>query len=1367
MNNKVKSNYTQSGIPIKDNQGKFIGWQLNENIPEKISTFNAVMIRVMSEKDILYRSNGLIEDAKTLYYKTLGPSKGGLFCEIIFGTRDSFMCNCQRYVGLAYKGLRCEKCNVEVESSRSRKLKSAHINTKSFTLHPFFLERAATALNITKSSLKGILQFLYFIFVEDSPDGLFKKFDMVTSNYYYERLSEKYSNILMSGGKAVYCIMKQYDFKQDYEDLKEYLIGKTLDEVNEKHIKRFKLLKLIVKGIVDVLSWFITTMLVIPPDLRPIISIASGGFCSNPINYSLQKIHSRSTRLARLIKEGAHEIITNHDDELVKDAIEKYLGPQSSKQKNISDILRGKRGLFRQGSRGKRNDYTGRGVITSGPNLKINECGIPWVMLRELYKPYAYSIIMRRGLAVSIVDAKKLYDNNDDLAKRLVLELSKSFPIIVNRAPTLHMHSMIGLIPIVTEDESVKLNPLVCIKMNADNDGDTILVKFAPHQQSNVEINNLLMSTKTLFTQSSGELALAPNKDILVGLYYLSLFDLVSEVYCEVILSIAELNTLLSHNIISSNRRINFMINDNKGYRTILTNAARLEVWESLRFIINLEELNFDMFNVVYNKKTIHNLIMYVFDNCGQDVTIEFLNFLTKTGFYYATQSGISFSIGDMIQLKDKAKKEVDVNNKVDEIKDHYDQGLITSSELQNNTIDIWLAHIDDVTNGLLKAMSTDNNNFNDSNNVQGSNIHLMVTSGARASPLQILQMCGLRGFVSNTTGEPINFVIKSCLRNGVKPEEMLLGNRSQKSDIAETADKTAKSGYLNRKLTFACNDVIITKENCETKKYIEYHLINDKRKFGIDIANAIKYRTSYESIYQNNEIIVEKDQIISDQIFNNLIKNNIKSIKIRSPLYCCLAVGVCSYCYGADLMSGGRKRIVIGSPVGIIAAQAIGEPSTQLTMDTIHTGGIGSKEASSQIICAEINGILDYSDLDYVINSNKERIVCKDSKIYVRDKEGIVLEEIDIKEGSNIVNDDNKYVLLGDVIATKSKSTKLVIAKTNGIVTLNDLEGVVHEDMKTGIKRKKITLPVHGLEHNLQPSITISNDTIKSKYILEQEMLLLVEEGQKVKKGDILAKLFIEMKMESIKSGLSRVIDILEVKKKPNNTAIMATHDGIIYIQESKANKKSKTILIKHKEKNTQLAKFNIPKNKHIVIQEGQECKKGDIIMHGEIDLQNLLTTMGLSYLTKTILGGIGGIYTNEGVTINYRYLEIVLKQMTQWDVVFKEGESEQLIGTYIKRRKVEQIKEKIILNLGENKKMEFETIPKIVGITTVASKLSRSFLSRAAFQNTISKLSEAALVSEVDYLTNIVSSVMMGQLMPAGTGYYKNQINTEPLIK
>lgn len=1347
----VQLNNNDHSIPIKKNQKQKI--LLNSFSPNFKSDFDMVSISIANQDDLYSMAKGPITKTDTLNYRTLKPEKGGIFCASIFGPIDDYKCACGRYSGETYKGLRCERCNVLVGSRRLRRLSFGYIDLNTHIVHPWFYSHVCSILKITKKLFTSIINFESFVFIENSYDDLYKKNQIINANQYYSSLFI-YEEELKSGGEAILIMLKNINIKQEFEKINNEIKSKKFNDLTDREIRYRDVLYNFIYGGTPLEDLVISVILLMPADLRPILYLEGGGVATTDINDIYRKIINRKNRYDNLLNLETHPIIINNEKYMLNQAICQLMGPQKNKEyKSLADSIKGKKGLFRRALLGKRTDFSGRGSIVVGPELDIDECSLPINMALELFKPFLYSLLMRKQLTYSVVESRKMVEDKNPIIYPLLNIIIKDFPVILNRAPTLHKLGIQAFKIKLTNTNAIRISPLVCIGYNADFDGDQMAVHLPLTIPARIESYLLMLSSKNLFLPSSGRLILLPSKDIVLGIYYISLFGDKFDYKYKLDWRIVQI--MYQRKQININTVLTVQITDKKGTNSYQTNYGRMLIWNS---VINHNKLDYNIFNQILDKKNIGTLIMHIFYINKWESTLNLLNFLTKTGFYYLTQSGITYSLEDMTELVDREEQIINMEKDVKDIYRSYTDGLITSEELDSNIINEWGKFIESMGDQIIKTMSEDKMNSDDINSVHGNNIYLMYQSGARGSKSQIQQVCCLRGFMARPTGQIGSFVITSNLKNGLKAFEFFESTHGERKGLSDVAIKTATSGHFTRRLVDTSHAVFIQERDCKTESYITTNKTYDKRSYGTNFYDAIFSRvTAKDIVTKKNVCLLKKDEIITQDVYDKIEEENIIEISTYSVLLCEAKEGVCAKCYGMDLST--HKLVDAGTSIGIIAAQSIGEPGTQLTMRTTHTGGIGQAEEIEAVIRSESIGIIDLSLVNYAINSVKETIILYDSIIKIIDEEGNILEEITLQNGYALLCVHNAKVYKNTPIAFKNKNIKNIFSLSCGRIKYNFLientTYIVKEDKETGITRKQIITSIESNTENIHPYISVINEETNeiTIYNLEENMFILVHENQKIKKGDSLAKLFtLTRKTKDIVGGLPHIIDLFEAKKT-DNRAVIATHTGIISISKSKSSRKNKQINILCPENKTKvLNKFIIPSNKHLLVQDQSKIEKGQTILEGNIYLSDLLCTKGYIYTVKYLIGKISMIYEDQGINISYKHFEVIIRQMTKY-VLIKQSDIENiLVGSIVKYADMLKIENQI---KEEEKDLVLKYDRIIMGITKIALNYHSSFISPASFQHTISILANVAIRKSEDYLKGIKESVIFGKRIPAGTGF------------
>ena len=1312
--------------------------------------FDKVKISLATADDIYAISKGEVTKTDTLNYRTLKPEKGGIFCSSIFGPIEDYRCACRRYIGEAYKGLRCERCNVLIGSRRTRRLFFGHITLNAYVVHPWFYSYVCTTLKMTKKLFNSIINFESFVFLENTSDGCYLIGDIVTAEKYYTELFI-YGDAIKSGGEAIYVLLGMIDCEEEYRVLVESMKNCKISEISDRDIKRRDILACFVKNKTSPQSFIISVVPIIPAEVRPIIvCLEGGGIATMDINELYRKIISRNNRLYKLIKLETHRIIINNEKYMINQAIAQLMGPQKHKSnKSISEYIKGKKGYFRRALLGKRTDFSGRSAIVIGPELNIGECSIPVVIAVEIFKPFIYSVILRKKYAYSIIEAKKIVDSRASIVFKILREIVKDFPIILNRAPTLHRLGIQAFNIKLSNEQAIRIAPLVCTGYNADFDGDQMAAHLPISIAARIECYSMMFATNNLFLPSSGRLVLMPSKDIVMGIYCLT-----AEGHdkSDMFISKDDIDHLIYNNILYMQTLIKCRVHDKHGERIVKTTCGRLKIWYCVE---NHENLSFDIFNCCQDKTVISEIIMYIFYNNGWDATLNLLNQLTELGFNTVTKSGISYTDSDMPEWPNKNKQVQETEQHNIELQKYYSSGMITREELDTGTIQSWYKLINFSADDIIDYMRAYEYNAHDVSGVSKNNVYLMYISGARGSKSQIQQVCCIRGFMAKPSGQMSTFVIKSNLRQGLKSLELFDSTHGERKGLSDVAVKTSKSGHFTRRLIDVSHSIYVDSDDCGTEQYMEINRLYDRRNYGFSIYDAIFGRVLAKDVYtKNNVLIATKNCVIDRIIYDKIIDAQVITIAIYSIMYC-KSSRVCRKCYGLDFST--HKLIHVGAPVGIIAAQSIGEPGTQLTLRTTHTGGIATTGENTTFISAESDGILDFSDIDCAVNSNNEIIVLIDGSINILDAEdNSILETIDISKGAVIKHSNKSRIYAGDIIAYKSLNVKQIIAINSGIVRYNKfIKGVNYSvalDEDTGITSKKITYTLRMIEENMYPYISIEGENTIN-YDIEDGMYISAKEGKFMNKGDVIARLFNKSThVQDITGGLPKIIDIFEVKKSLNKSVI-APHDGMINILTGAGARKNRCVSIVDKNNNV-LYRCNIPKNKHVVVQNGSYVRKGMCIIDGTLYLQDLLDAMGYEYTIKYIIGEVSVIYEDQGVNINYKHLEIIIRQMMRRGVVLFQGESNYIVGAVIEYSELQKEYDRL-KNIHTNVTFSFKRI--INGITKVALNYHNSFISSSSFQHTISILAYAAISCAEDDMKGIKENVIFGKQIPVGTGYKK----------
>ena len=1330
-----------------------------------VQNFNSLKISIASPEDIRSWSFGEIKKPETINYRTFKPEKDGLFCSRIFGPVKDYECLCGKYKRMKFRGIICEKCGVEVTLSKVRRDRMGHIELAAPVSHIWFMKslpsRIATLLDMTIKNLEKVLYFEQFIVVEPGLTDL-KKGEIISEEQYID-YQDQYGEDSFSaaiGAEAIEQMLLNIDLESDYKQLK---IDLTETKSELKKTKITKRLKLIESFIVskNKPEWMILRVLpVIPPELRPLVPLDGGRFATSDLNDLYRRVINRNNRLKRLIDLRAPDIIIRNEKRMLQESVDALFDngrrgrviTSTNKRplKSLSDMLKGKQGRFRQNLLGKRVDYSGRSVIVVGPNLKLHQCGIPKKMALELFKPFIFHKLDIYGWANTIKAAKKLVEKEDPRVWDILEEVIREHPILLNRAPTLHRLGIQAFEPILIEGKSIQLHPLVCTAFNADFDGDQMAVHVPLSLESQLEARVLMMSTNNILSPSSGKPIIVPSQDIVLGIYYLSILRNNQKGEGRFFIDLNEVTKALENSDITLHSKILTRIkNFNGDYEKIETTPGRLILGNSLPLNKNI---NFNMVNKVLTKKEVSNIIDTVYRFCGQKETVLFADSMMQTGFKYAAIAGISFGKDDLIIPDDKQRLLDETQLKVKEYENQYQDGLITQGEKYNKVVDAWSECTNKVADKMLEVIS------NPSDNKPINSVYMMAHSGARGSAAQLKQLSGMRGLMAKPSGEIIENPIKSNFKEGLSVLEYFTSTHGARKGLADTALKTASSGYLTRRLVDVAQDAVIREDNCKTDNGVVVEEIVESGNITSPLSERILGRTPVKDIIGADEkIIVEAGEIISEQHLEKISDLGLRSLKIRSVLTCETEDGICSKCYGRDLARG--TSVNIGEAVGIIAAQSIGEPGTQLTMRTFHIGGAASSSVEQSNSVSPVEGDLKFENVKIIEDKFKNKIVLSRNakiKILVGDEEKF---SSNIPFGARLLLSDGDKVKINQTLADWDPYTLPIIAERDGVVQYVDLkQGISFResiDDTTGISSKiVIDWSQNQKSKNFKPAINIDFSTQKNNndennllnYPMSIDTILSVEDGQEISAGQVLARIPKESsKTKDITGGLPRVAELFEARK-PKDPAIMSEIDGKISFGKDYKNKRRVIITSIDDQSNFELL---IPRSKYLNVQEGDFVKKGDILVEGTPVPHDILRILGVEELARYLVREVQSVYKLQGVYINDKHIETIARQMLQKVLVKDPGDSNLIAGEQIQRRDALKLN-KLLEN--ENKSIvKYE--PVLLGITK-ASLQTNSFISAASFQETTKVLTDAATLGKIDTLNGLKENVIVGRLIPAGTG-------------
>ncbi len=1347
--------------------------------------FAKIKISLASPDKIRSWSFGEIKKPETINYRTFKPEKDGLFCARIFGPVKDYECLCGKYKGMKFRGIICEKCGTEITKSNVRRERMGHIELSTPVSHIWFLKslpsRIALSLDLKLKDLEKVLYYEQFIVIEPGLTNL-QKNQIITEEEYLKAQDEFGEDQFSAGigAAAIRECLANINPTEERDRLREELKTITSKVTQEKTIKRLKLLESFVAS-GNKPEWMIlTTLPVIPPELRPLVPLDGGRFATSDLNDLYRRVINRNNRLGRLMDLRAPDIIVRNEKRMLQESVDALFdngrrgrvitGTGKRPLKSLAEMLKGKQGRFRQNLLGKRVDYSGRSVIVAGPELKLHQCGLPKKMALELFKPFVYARLDKLGYATTIKQAKKIVEKEKQEVWDILDHVIREHPVLLNRAPTLHRLGVQAFEPILTEGKAIQLHPLVCAAFNADFDGDQMAVHVPLSIEAQLEARVLMMSTNNILHPANGKPIIVPSQDMVLGIYYLSQEPSNDEKSKEdkpvgYFLNTDQINLALesSHITIHSKIISRFETKDEDGkiiFKKYTSTAGRFLLANTLPKNKNIK---FDLVNRILAKKQISEVIDIVFRFCGQKDTVIFCDQIMALGFKNAFKAGISFGKDDLIIPESKEKIVNEAKKMVEEYEDQYAEGLITRGEKYNKVIDQWSKCTDKIASEMMNIISAPKKDKD--GRVKSNSVFMMADSGARGSPAQMKQLAGMRGLMAKPSGEIIETPIISNFKEGLTILEYFTSTHGARKGLADTALKTANSGYLTRRLCDVSQDVIITEKDCGSKKSITISEIIEGGNVVVSLSERALGRNAAEDIKNalTGETIVKKNHMIDEARCEEIENAGVKTCKVYSVMTCQSEVGVCSKCYGRDLARG--IPVSIGECVGMIAAQSIGEPGTQLTMRTFHVGGTAQIKDDSTIVAPD-TGVLKIHNKNLVEDSNKNLIVMGRNIEINLEKENIVFASFKVPYGAKLYIKPDETVKKGQKICDWDPYTVPVIAETSGIANYVDLVEAVtvtdKTDEATGIS-SKIVLDWRSQSKNLdlKPRVTLRDkddkvvkkaDGNEARYYLSPETVLSVADGDKVNAGDVLARLpKATSKTKDITGGLPRVAELFEARK-PKDGAIIAENDGEIIFGKEIRGKQKITI----KSKDGTESNYLIPKGKQINYNPGEKISKGEYLLDGSPAPHDILRILGIETLTDYFVNEVQDVYRLQGVVINDKHIEVILRQMLRKLEVKESGDSSYLLGEIIDRIDAININKQL---KGEGKK-EISFEPVLLGITK-ASLQTKSFISAASFQETTRVLTDASIKGKADDLVGLKENVIVGRLIPAGSGRSRFKYN------
>ncbi|GHT88703.1 DNA-directed RNA polymerase subunit beta' [Alphaproteobacteria bacterium] len=1353
--------------------------------------FNAIRISIASPEEIRSWSFGEVKKPETINYRTFKPEKDGLFCARIFGPVRDYECNCGRYKRMKYKGIICEKCGVEVTVSRVRRERMGHIELACPVVHVWFMKAVPSRISmILDRGIKELERILYFekYVVIEPGFSHFQYMDTISEDEYQMAL-DKYGEGSFSvsiGAEAIRDMLDAVNLREEIDKLKAELELGVVDLRKKKIVKRLKILKAFLETGAKPSYLVLTVLPVIPPELRPLVALEGGRFATSDLNDLYRRVINRNNRLKRLMELHAPDIIIRNEKRMLQEAVDALfdnkrrgakaiVGANKRPLKSLADMLKGKQGRFRQNLLGKRVDYSGRSVIIVGPELKLHQCGLPKQMAMELFRPFVYAKLEKYGLASTIKSAKKMVEKDRPEIWDILEEVIREHPVLLNRAPTLHRLSIQAFEPVLIEGKAIQLHPLVCTAFNADFDGDQMAVHVPLSLEAQLEARILMLSTNNILSPSNGKPIVVPSKDIVLGVYYLTMKIEPVDDQLVYMSGPSEIMYALEDNVVTYHTKIKTLMPYYNADGTITqkmvqTTPGRVILGQKLP---KHHDIPFDIVNKVMTSSEISLLIDKIHFCCGQKETAIFVDHIMALGFKYMTLSGISYGKDDLVVPEEKKQLIKETENIVAEFEQQYLDGFITQGEKYNKVVDAWDKCGDMVANVLMKAVSKTEKGK------QPNSVFVMFDSKARGSLAQLKQVGGMRGLMAKPSGEIIETPIISNFKEGLNILEYFISTHGSRKGLTDTALKTANSGYLTRRLVDVAADCVVTEEDCRTSKGLLFRPMFDGSNVVVSLKERLLGRFTAQDIINPNTgaLILPRNGFIDELKTDEIIAAGIDEVLVRSPVTCDNMYGICAKCYGRDLARG--TVVCVGEAVGVIAAQSIGEPGTQLTMRTFHIGGAAQKNVEQSSIETSMDGMIAFKNMEAHVNSSKKNIVlARKSEISIIDSNGRERLSYKVPYGSVLKVMPGDHVKAGAILAEWDPYTVPVVCEVPGyahfvdLVDGQSLREIVDET--TGLSSKVVVdWKQSASTANFRPMIVIRDakgnpvltSNSEARYSLSINAVIDINNGDQIQAGDIIARIPKgEIKTRDITGGLPRISELFEARL-PKDMAIISEIDGTVIFGKDYKNKRR--ISIEHaKDSNLPPIEYLIPRGKSVVVHEGDVVKRGDVLVDGNLVLQDVLRVLGIEAMAVLLINEIQQVYRLQGVPINDKHIEIIVKQMLRKKEIKNPGDSTFITG--------EEIDKKVLFDVNSallrEGKRPIVAIPILQGITK-ASLLTESFISAASFQETTRVLTEAAICGKVDYLAGLKENVIVGRLMPAGTGrvyrLWKEEAENEKRMK
>jgi DNA-directed RNA polymerase subunit beta' len=1347
--------------------------------------FDAIKIALASPDLIRSWSYGEVKKPETINYRTFKPERDGLFCAAIFGPIKDYECLCGKYKRMKHRGVVCEKCGTEVTLAKVRRERMGHIDLASPTAHIWFLKslpsRIGLMLDMTLRDIERILYFEAFVVTEPGLTPL-ERGQLLNEEQYMQMRQEHGDDFdAAMGAEAVFDLLRTIDLQAEMVKLREEIAATGSETKLKRLTKRIKLVEAFLES-GNRPEWMVMTVLpVLPPDLRPLVPLDGGRFATSDLNDLYRRVINRNNRLRRLLELNAPDIIVRNEKRMLQESVDALMdngrrgraitGTNKRPLKSLADMIKGKQGRFRQNLLGKRVDYSGRSVIVVGPTLRLHECGLPKKMALELFKPFIFAKLQRRGLATTIKAAKKLVEREEAEVWDILEEVIREHPVLLNRAPTLHRLGIQAFEPVLIEGKAIQLHPLVCTAFNADFDGDQMAVHVPLSLEAQLEARALMMSTNNILSPANGEPIIVPSQDVVLGLYYMTraLENVAGEGMA--FANVAEVKRAYDNKVAGLHAKVKVRISetlaDDDGNRQARTSIVDTTVGRALLAEILPEGLPFALVNTELTKKNISRLINTCYRMLGLKDTVVFADQLMYTGFAYATRAGVSIGIDDMI-IPDKKKGILaEAEAEVLEIQQQYQSGLVTAGERYNKVVDIWSRTNERVAQEMMKTIGTEMVTNAKGETVEQksmNSVFIMADSGARGSQAQIRQLAGMRGLMAKPDGSIIETPITANFREGLNVLQYFISTHGARKGLADTALKTANSGYLTRRLVDVAQDVVITETDCGTHEGLTMTPIVEGGDVVEPLRDRVLGRIVADDVFlpgNDEDPVVTRNTLLDEAWVQKLEDAGVQSIKVRSTITCSSSFGVCAMCYGRDL---GRGHLVNhGEAVGVVAAQSIGEPGTQLTMRTFHIGGAASRAAAIDNVTVKTTGSIKFNNIKHVQHANGHLVaVSRSGELSVLDNHGRERERYKLPYGAMISAKDGAEIKAGQQVASWDPHNHPIVSEVKGVVRFVDfIDGITvieKTDELTGLASREITDPkrrgsqgkdlrpiIRIVDEKTGKDLTIPGTDLPAQYLLPPRSIVNLQDGAPVGVGDVVAKIPQEAsKTRDITGGLPRVADLFEARK-PKDPAILAERSGVVSFGKDTKGKQRLIIKGTDGEEHEEL----IPKYRQIIVFEGEHVEKGETVVDGEPSPQDILRLKGVEELAAYLVKEIQDVYRLQGVKINDKHIEVIIRQMLRKVEIIDQGGSRFMHGEQAERQRV--LEDNIKLEAKGELLAKYE--PVLLGITK-ASLATESFISAASFQETTRVLTEAAVRGTRDGLRGLKENVIVGRLIPAGTG-------------